>query len=69
MDIDYQIEKYWLSATGGPLRLAQEWANSMDEHRQFKTDPDVRLRTDLLNVDYVASFELLFRLQLIRLKR
>lgn len=64
--IDYQIEKYQFDMTDEPLRLAQQWAEVMDECRQLKAGSEERLRIALLNVDYVTSFELPFRLLLIR---
>lgn len=53
--IDYHLEKYQLSC-----------ADVLDECRQMKAGAEARLRIALLNVDYVTSFELPFRLLLIR---
>lgn len=64
--IDYQIEKYqFLSADETP-RMTRQWADVLEECRQLKAGAEERLRIALLNVDYVTSFELPFRLLLIR---
>lgn len=64
--IDYQIEKYQFTEINETPRLAQQWAEVLDECRQEQAGSEARLRLALLNVDYVTSFELPFRLQLIR---
>ncbi|HEY2451737.1 MAG TPA: DNA-binding protein [Scandinavium sp.] len=64
--IDYEIEKYQFTEVSEPPRLAQQWAEVLEECRQEKAGSEARLRLALLNVDYVTSFELPFRLQLIR---
>ena len=64
--IDYQIEKYQFTAVDEDPRLARQWAEVLDECRQAQADSAERLRIALLNVDYVTSFELPFRLLLIR---
>jgi hypothetical protein len=64
--IDYEIEKYQFSEVSEPSRLAQQWSEVLAECRQEKAGSEARLRLALLNVDYVTSFELPFRLQLIR---
>ncbi|WP_202303464.1 ECs1377 family protein [Dryocola clanedunensis] len=64
--VDYHMEKYHFTETGEPQRLTQQWAEVMDECLQLKAGSEERLRIALLNVDYVTSFELPFRLQLIR---
>lgn len=64
--VDYHMEKYLFTETGEPQRLTQQWAEVMDECLQLKAGSEERLRIALLNVDYVTSFELPFRLQLIR---
>ncbi|WMY72507.1 DNA-binding protein [Buttiauxella selenatireducens] len=64
--IDYQIEKYHFATMDESPRLTQQWAEVMEECRQIKAGSEERLRIALLKVDYVTSFELPFRLQLIR---
>lgn len=64
--IDYQIEKYHFTEISESPRLAQQWDEVLAECRQEKAGSEARLRLALLNVDYVTSFELPFRLQLIR---
>lgn len=64
--IDYQIEKYrFTEATESP-RLIQQWKDVMAECQENKAGAEERLRIALLNVDYVTSFELPFRLLLTR---
>lgn len=64
--IDYQIEKYSFTEMGETPRLTQQWADVAEECRQMQAGAEERLRIALLNVDYVTSFELPFRLLLIR---
>lgn len=64
--IDYQIEKYQFSCTDETPRLIRQWADVLEECRQLKAGAEERLRIALLNVDYMTSFELPFRLLLIR---
>jgi hypothetical protein len=64
--IDYQIEKYSFADVAGTPRLAQQWRDVLDECRQLNAGVEERLRIALLNVDYVTSFELPFRLLLTR---
>ncbi|KIS41381.1 hypothetical protein [Kosakonia radicincitans] len=64
--IDYQIEKYSFTEVGETPRLTQQWADVAEECRQTQAGAEERLRIALLNVDYVTSFELPFRLLLIR---
>lgn len=64
--IDYQIEKYQFTELNESPRLARQWAEVTDECRQSASGAEERLRFALLNVDYVTSFELPFRLLLIR---
>ncbi|MFO6298720.1 ECs1377 family protein [Rahnella selenatireducens] len=64
--IDYQIEKYHFAAIDESPRLTQQWAEVTEECRQIKAGSEERLHLALLNVDYVTSFEIPFRLQLIR---
>lgn len=64
--IDYQIEKYSFTEMGETPRLMQQWADVAEECRQTQAGAEERLRIALLNVDYVTSFELPFRLLLIR---
>ena len=64
--IDYQIEKFALTEAGEPARITSQWQEVRDECRQQKAGAEERLRIALLNVDYVTSFELPFRLLLTR---
>ncbi|AST70271.1 DNA-binding protein [Kosakonia cowanii] len=64
--IDYQIEKYSFADVAGTPRLAQQWRDVLHECRQLNAGAEERLRIALLNVDYVTSFELPFRLLLTR---
>lgn len=64
--IDYQIEKYRFTEAAETPRLTQQWHEVLEECRQQQAGPEERLRIALLNVDYVTSFELPFRLLLIR---
>lgn len=64
--VDYQIEKYLLTEAAEPERLTRQWAEVMEECREQTSGAEERLRLALLNVDYVSSFELPFRLLLTR---
>lgn len=64
--IDYQIEKYSFVEAAETPRLTQQWADVAQECLQVRAGAEERLRIALLNVDYVTSFELPFRLLLIR---
>ncbi|MFV9066121.1 DNA-binding protein [Serratia fonticola] len=64
--IDYQIEKYSFAEANETPRIAQQWAEVLKECRQVRAGSIERLRIALLNVDYVTSFELPFRLLLVR---
>lgn len=64
--IDYQIEKYRFTEINESPRLTRQWADVLHECRQEKWGSEARLRFALLNVDYVTSFELPFRLLLTR---
>ena len=64
--IDYQAEKYSFTEARESSRLTGQWADVIAECRVLKADPEERLRIALLNVDYVTSFELPFRLLLLR---
>ncbi|WP_342324197.1 DNA-binding protein [Kosakonia sp. BYX6] len=64
--IDYQIEKYSFTEIAESARLAQQWRDVLEECRQLQAGAEERLRIALLNVDYVTSFELPFRLLLTR---
>ncbi|EKY5038211.1 TPA: DNA-binding protein [Escherichia coli] len=64
--IDYQIEKYQFRAGNESPRLMRQWADVMRECRDTGAGARERLRIALLNVDYVTSFELPFRLLLTR---
>lgn len=64
--VDYQIEKYrFMEATESP-RLTRQWSDVIAECRENKASAEERLHFALLNVDYVTSFELPFRLLLTR---
>lgn len=64
--IDYQIEKFQFIERNESPRITRQWAEVIAECQQEKANSEARLRTALLNVDYVTSFELPFRLLLIR---
>ncbi|TQI78589.1 hypothetical protein FHU10_1375 [Serratia fonticola] len=64
--IDYQIEKYSFVDVNETPRIAQQWAEVIEECRRVRAGSAERLRIALLNVDYVTSFELPFRLLLVR---
>lgn len=64
--IDYQIEKYSFAEVNETPRIAQQWAEVLKECHQVRAGSIERLRIALLNVDYVTSFELPFRLLLVR---
>ncbi|HGW6102155.1 TPA: DNA-binding protein [Citrobacter werkmanii] len=64
--IDYQAEKYSFTEAAESSRLTGQWADVITECREMKAGPEERLRIALLNVDYVTSFELPFRLLLLR---
>ena len=64
--IDYHIEKYQFRARNESPRLMRQWADVMRECWETGAGARERLRTALLNVDYVTSFELPFRLLLTR---
>ncbi|MBJ9292899.1 DNA-binding protein [Citrobacter werkmanii] len=64
--IDYQAEKYSFTEAAENSRLTGQWADAIAECREMKAGPEERLRIALLNVDYVTSFELPFRLLLLR---
>ncbi len=64
--IDYQTEKYSFTEAAESFRLTGQWADVIAECREMKAGPEERLRIALLNVDYVTSFELPFRLLLLR---
>ncbi|EPI9088460.1 helix-turn-helix domain-containing protein [Yersinia enterocolitica] len=64
--IEYQVEKYQFSCSDEVPRLTRQWADVLEECRQLKAGAEERLRIALLNVDYVTSFELPFRLLLLR---
>ncbi|WP_149330747.1 MULTISPECIES: ECs1377 family protein [Citrobacter] len=64
--IEYQIEKYQFSCADETPRLTRQWADVLEECHGLKAGAEERLRIALLNVDYVTSFELPFRLLLLR---
>ncbi|MGO0673828.1 DNA-binding protein [Citrobacter werkmanii] len=64
--IDYQAEKYSFTEAAESSRLTGQWADVIAECREMKAGPEERLHIALLNADYVTSFELPFRLLLLR---
>lgn len=64
--VDYHLEKYLLTEAAEPERLTRQWAEVIRECHDQKSGAEERLRLALLNVDYVTSFELPFRLLLTR---
>jgi hypothetical protein len=64
--IDYQLEKYSFADVNETPRIEQQWAEVIKECHQVQAGNAERLRIALLNVDYVTSFELPFRLLLVR---
>lgn len=64
--IDYQIEKYSFTEADESPRLIRQWADVLAECQESRASAEERLRIALLNVDYVTSFELPFRLLLTR---
>lgn len=64
--IDYQIEKYSFTELGEPARVTRQWEKVINKCRQSQAGVEERLRLALRHVDYVTSFELPFRLLLIR---
>ena len=64
--IDYLADKYSFTELNESPRLRRQWQDVLDECRQTEAGPEERLRIALLNVDYVTSFELPFRLLLTR---
>lgn len=64
--IDYQIEKYSFTELNETPDRARQWTEVLDECRQSQAGAEERLSIALLNMDYVTSFELPFRLLLIR---
>lgn len=64
--VDYQIEKYQFTEAAESSRLTRQWSDVIAECRENKAGAEDRLRFALLNVDYVTSFELPFRLLLTR---
>ncbi len=64
--IDYLADKYCFTELNESSRLRLQWQDVLEECRQTEAGPEERLRIALLNVDYVTSFELPFRLLLTR---
>ncbi|WP_336219673.1 DNA-binding protein [Citrobacter amalonaticus] len=64
--IDYLIEKYQFTEINESPRITGQWIDVLAECQQEKAGVEERLRIALLNVDYVTSFELPFRLLLTR---
>ncbi|EOZ4466092.1 DNA-binding protein, partial [Escherichia coli] len=60
--IDYLADKYCFTERNESPRLRQQWQDVLEECWQTEAGPEERLRIALLNVDYVTSFELPFRL-------
>lgn len=65
--IDYLADKYSFTELNESPRLRRQWQDVLEECRQTEAGPEERLRIALLNVDYVTSFELPFRLLLTRI--
>lgn len=64
--IDYRIEKYQLTEASETPKIAAQWQQVINTCQQQKAGSTERLRIALQTVDYVTSFELPFRLMLIR---
>ncbi|APL15182.1 DNA-binding protein [Escherichia coli] len=64
--IDYLADKNCFTELNESPRLRLQWQDVLEECRQTEAGPEERLRIALLNVDYVTSFELPFRLLLTR---
>ena len=64
--IDYLADKNCFTELNESPRLRRQWQDVLEECRQTEAGPEERLRIALLNVDYVTSFELPFRLLLTR---
>lgn len=64
--IDYLIEKYHFTEINESPRITSQWNDVLTECQQEHAGVEERLRIALLNVDYVTSFELPFRLLLTR---
>ncbi len=63
---DYLADKYCFTELNESPHLRRQWQDVLEECRQTEAGPEERLRIALLNVDYVTSFELPFRLLLTR---
>ncbi|MGE9640832.1 DNA-binding protein, partial [Escherichia coli] len=64
--IDYQADKYCFTELNESPPLRRQWQDVLEVCRQEEAGSKERLRIALLNVDYVTSFELPFRLLLTR---
>lgn len=64
--IDYLADKYFFTELNESPHLRRQRQDVLEECRQAEAGPEERLRIALLNVDYVISFELPFRLLLTR---
>lgn len=64
--IDYRIEKYQLTEASETPKITAQWQQVINTCQQQKAGSTERLRIALQTVDYVTSFELPFRLMLIR---
>lgn len=64
--IDYRMEKYQLTEASETPKIAAQWQQVINTCQQQKAGSTERLRIALQTVDYVTSFELPFRLLLVR---
>lgn len=64
--IDYQIEKYSFTELNEPPHITRQWESVAEQCLQTRAGVEERLRLALQSLDYVTSFELPFRLLLIR---
>ena len=64
--IDYHIDSYQLSEASETPRLVAQWQQVQAQSHDLALDAFARLRLALTTVDYMTSFELPFRLLLVR---
>jgi hypothetical protein len=64
--IDYIIEKHTITEKSETPRIASQWQTVLARCQEQRLGSEERLRLALCSVDYVTSFELPFRLLLIR---
>ncbi|WP_337049997.1 DNA-binding protein [Serratia fonticola] len=64
--IDYIIEKHTITEQSETPRLAQQWQQVVATCQEQQADSLSRLKAAFATVDYLTSFELPFRLMLIR---